>query len=114
MIFNIYNHKITKTTQYKYVYKSKTKIINENFIVFFRNNNQNFPYFGISISGKVGNSVHRHLIKRWILEGLKITGNEFPNNYNVVFVVKNNHNLKSFKDVLDNQYSISSQIKKKI
>jgi ribonuclease P protein component len=96
MRFSIYNHKIKTNPQYKYVYSSKNKIYHENFTIYYRNNNQTQPFFGISISCKIGNSVVRHKIKRWFFESLKIHGNDFFFHYNYVFVVKNIKDLTDF------------------
>ena len=96
MKFPIYNHKIKTSGQYKFVYSSKNKIYHNNFAVYYRLNNQNKPFFGISISCKVGNSVVRHKIKRWFFESLKIYGYDFSPHYNYVFVVKNIDNIKNF------------------
>jgi ribonuclease P protein component len=97
-MFPIYDHKIKTSAQYKFVYNGQ-KIYTNNFNIFFRNNNQNQPYFGISVSKKVGNSVIRHQIKRWIFENLKIHGPEYPSNYNVVFMVKKTLQEKNFINI---------------
>ena len=94
-MFPIYDHKITTSAQYKFVYNGQ-KVYTNHFNLFFRCNNQNQPYFGISVSKKVGNSVERHQIKRWIFENLKIYGIHYPSNYNMVFMVKKTSEEKNF------------------
>jgi ribonuclease P protein component len=110
-MFPIYNRKITTSAQYKFVYNGH-KIYTNHFNIFFRFNNQNYNYFGISISKKVGNSVVRHRLKRWILENLKIHGIQYPSSYNVVFMAKNHSQEKNFETIANDIKNGAATIKK--
>jgi ribonuclease P protein component len=113
-LFPIYKHKIKKTKTYKYVYNGKNRITTNNLLIFYRENQENTRYFGVSITRKVGNSVVRSRIKRILLEALKGTGYHFPNGYSYVFVVKIQQKIASLKELIQEQIIIANKVMERL
>jgi ribonuclease P protein component len=54
---------------------------------------------GVTVTKKVGNSVVRNRIKRWVREAFRLHASRLPDGIDLVFVAKHNANKTSFAEV---------------
>jgi ribonuclease P protein component len=81
--------KLKKSFEFKNTFKNGNYYGSKNLCLFVFENNKNYNKFGIAIGKKYGKSVKRNHIKRLIRESFKLYENKLNNNYNILFMVKN-------------------------
>lgn len=92
--------RIIKSENFKQIFKTGKKIHSENFVLYLKGNNLDFPRIGISIGKKTAaKSTERNRIKRLVRETFRTNKSLFDKN-DIVIVVKNNISDKKTKDVL--------------
>ncbi len=76
-------------------------IKNNNFVVYYRNSEFNYPRFGIAISKKFGKAHIRNYYKRITRNIIDINKKSFKNNMDYIIMIKKNSSLSKYNDLKD-------------
>ncbi len=71
------------------IIKNGKKVKNYNFIIFFREENQEFNKYGISVPKKVGKAHIRNNLKRKIRAILRNYKKNYEKSYNCIIIIRN-------------------------
>ena len=82
------SHRLRTRLDFSAVYDARVKRQAGPLLVFALPNQLGHPRLGTSISRKVGNSVHRHRIKRLLRESFRLGQHELPGSYDWLIVVR--------------------------
>ena len=79
---------------------NKGKSVPERYIVFFfRKNGLSYNRTAFLASKKVGNSVQRNRAKRLMKESFRLSCENIPKGYDMIFIARNTINGRKFNDV---------------
>ncbi len=81
-------------------YKKGRRVCSDTLCVYFFPNKMPCNRLGITAGKKLGNAVTRNRIKRIIRAACRLSEQDFPIGYDIVFVGRNNIGEKTSKDVL--------------
>lgn len=76
-------------------------IKNNNFVIYYRNSEFNYPRFGIAISTKFGKAHIRNYYKRITRNIIDINKKSFKNNMDYIIMIKKNSSLFKYNDLKD-------------
>ena len=76
-------------------------IKNNNFVIYYRNSEFNYPRFGIAISTKFGKAHIRNYYKRITRNIIDINKKSFKNNMDYIIMIKKNSSLSKYNDLKD-------------
>jgi ribonuclease P protein component len=76
-------------------------IKNNNFVIYYRNSEFNYPRFGIAISKKFGKAHIRNYYKRITRNIIDINKKSFKNNMDYIIMIKKNSSLSKYNDLKD-------------
>ena len=74
-------------------------IKNNNFVIYYRNSEFNYPRFGIAISTKFGKAHIRNYYKRITRNIIDINKKSFKNNMDYIIMIKKNSSLSNYNDL---------------
>ena len=80
--------RIVRSSDYRVLYRTGSKIHSERFILFWRENKIGHHRLGITVSRKVGNSVVRNRIKRLFREVFRKSHRNIPGQTDIIVNVK--------------------------
>jgi ribonuclease P protein component len=80
--------RIVRSSDYRMLYKSGSKIYSEKFVLFWRENKIGHHRLGITVSRKVGNSVVRNRVKRLLREIFRKSFRRIPGQADILVNVK--------------------------
>jgi ribonuclease P protein component len=82
-------YRIKKNAEFQEIFKKGKSVANRQFVVysFKRNDNENFK-FGLSVSKKVGNSVTRNQIKRYLRQTLLELSDHIHKNVEFIIIAR--------------------------
>lgn len=100
--------RLLKNKDFKRVLDKRSSVANNEYIIYFRENEIENTRIGISVSSKIGNSVVRHKIKRQV-DQMLITFIDFKEKIDYVIILRKGFLENSFQD---NQEKLKSLIKK--
>ncbi len=74
-------------------------IKNNNFVIYYKNSEFNYPRFGIAISTKFGKAHIRNYYKRITRNIIDINKKTFKNNIDYIIMIKKNSSLCKYNDL---------------
>ena len=93
---------IKKHSEFSDIIKNSRYIKNNDFIIYYRDNNYNQKRFGIAISKKIGKAVTRNKLKRQTREIIDKLKTLFKNNKDYIIMIRKGCLETSFNDRLKN------------
>ena len=89
------------SASFKKVYNEGTSYANKYLVMYILDNGTNANRVGISVSKKVGNSVIRHRITRYLRESYRAEENYLKTGYDIVVVARISAGDKKYRDLFD-------------
>ncbi len=83
-----YSESLRKREDFSLVYQERKSFANKYLVMYVRKNELGKNRLGISVSKKVGNSVVRHRIKRYIKESYRLQEEHFKCGVDIVVIAK--------------------------
>lgn len=102
-------YRLRKNAEFRVVYKRGRSFSNKLLVLYTYRNKKDFNRLGISVSKKVGKSVVRNRIKRFIKESFRLNCCNIKTGYDLIFIARNLSNDKKYSDI-DN--SVINLVKK--
>lgn len=105
--------KLQTNQQFKYVLEQRNCVKNDVFTLFFAENNENHPRFGISVGKKYGNAVKRNRLKRIVRECCRLLQHNFPKDYDYILMYSTkmtNNNISNRLGLAEATKSLESLI----
>ncbi len=90
---------LKKTSDFSRVYKKKNSKVNSLLVLYLIDNRRDYNRIGISVSRKVGKSVVRNRVKRFIKEAYRKHVDNVKSGYDLVFVSRVKANNADFRDI---------------
>lgn len=104
------NNRLTKPSEFRKVFESSSRVVDENFIVLYRRNNLAFARIGIVVSGKnISPATARNRIKRIVREGFRHQKKNLSG-IDVVVIAKKNIHLKNNSAIVNSLFNHWKQI----
>jgi len=85
--------------EFQNVYKNSIKYANKYLVMYVSGNSQSINRLGLSISKKVGNSVVRHRMARYLRESYRLHENMFSSGLDIVIVVRKNASVCRYREI---------------
>lgn len=79
---------LKKNYEFQIVYKRGKSIANRELVIYVLPNKKNYNKIGISVSKKVGNSVHRSRITRLIRESYRLMEDNIKIGYDIIVIAR--------------------------
>lgn len=95
--------RMKNNSQFDYIFKKGKTLKNSKLLVFYSSCKSKNPKFGIVVSKKIGNSVTRNKVKRYLRENIRLLMDNFSKSYNYIFVARQgieNLNFNQIKEIL--------------
>ena len=107
-------HRLRKNRHFQFIYR-KGATIHSKFITLVYAKTKIQPFkVGFSVSKKVGKSVIRSKVKRFLKSSFVLIGEKLPHDYNYIFVAKSGIENLSFHQVQSEILSLISRLNKKV
>lgn len=81
-------NRLTKSRDFKAVYKKGNSFANRDFVVYIKKNNLGHARIGFSVSKKVGKAWKRNEIKRRLREIIRLMPQLLNKNYDIIVIVR--------------------------
>ena len=85
--------------EFNNIIQNSKYIKNNNFVIYFRKSEINYPRFGIAISTKFGKAHIRNYYKRIIRNIIDINKKSFKNNTDYIIMIKKNSSLNNYNEL---------------
>lgn len=80
--------RIKDTNEFNLILTTGKKIINENFIIYYKEKKNNSSRFGITFAKKFGHAVIRNKFKRILREIIRKNENVFSNKFDYIIIIR--------------------------
>ena len=94
-----FTQSLKKNKDFQQVYKEGKSFANKYLVMYVLKNDSEKNRLGISVSKKVGNSVHRHRLSRLIRENYRGLEEKYPRGLDIVVVARVNSKGIGYKEV---------------
>ena len=94
-----FTESLKKNYQFRFVYNRGKSIANRLLVMYVVRNGTNGNRFGISVSKKVGNSVVRSRITRFLRESYRLSESKFLAGYDIVVIARASAKEATYKEV---------------
>ena len=94
-----YSDSLKKNNEFQRVYRKGTSQANRYLVMYVLPNQHMMNRLGISVSKKVGNSVVRHRLTRWIRESYRLNEAEFENSLDIVVVARPQAKDRTYQEI---------------
>lgn len=91
--------RLKKKYEFNYIYKKGKSSHTKELTLFYSKNKNNHKRVGFSVSKKYGNAVERNRIKRVLREVLRQMLPNLKDEFNYIFIVKNEIKSKEFNQI---------------
>ena len=85
--------------EFNYIINNSKYIKNNNFVIYYKNSEYNYPRFGIAISTKFGKAHIRNYYKRILRNIIDSNKKSFKNNTDYIIMIKKNSSLYKYNDL---------------
>lgn len=86
---------------------------NNEFVIYYKENNSMLNHFGISVGKKIGNAVQRNYYKRIIRNICDKNKNLYSNGKDYIIIVRKGCTIKTFREVNESFVYLINKIKEK-
>ena len=90
---------LKNSREFGMVYNHKESYANKYLVMYLRSNDLDYSRIGISVRKKVGNSVVRHRITRFIRESYRLNKDNIKDGYDIVIVARLTAKGKNYHDI---------------
>jgi len=101
--------RLRKNIHFQKVYRHGKSLATKNIVLFFKKNGDDKNYLGISINKKVGNSVHRHRLKRIYKEAFRKIKGDIEEGYDFIIVARRGAGQISFHEAVQDLLKLFSR-----
>lgn len=98
---------------FSYIIKNGKYNKDKNYVVYYvKNQDNNFPHFGIAIKNKIGKAVVRNRLKRQTRSVIENNKKLFKKNYDYIIMIREGMKSSDFKDMNESIIKIMKGIEK--
>jgi ribonuclease P protein component len=90
---------LQKNKDFGRIYRYSKYYVGKHIILYSNQNNLNLNRLGITASKRTGKSVKRNRLRKLVRENYRLFENDLKVGYDIVFVVRKNDFLPSFKEI---------------
>lgn len=94
-----YSESLKKNKDFQLVYKCGKSYANKYLVMYIKENNTGKNRLGISVSKKVGNSIVRHRLTRFIRESYRLQEDRFRCGIDIVVIARIGAKGRTYKDI---------------
>ena len=95
-------NRIKKAEEFQSMIKKGAKIVNQSFVIYYGQKDDDETRIGISVSKKLGNAVHRNLYKRQVRMMCHELIDFKNTNYDLVLIIRFNYSSLSYEENKNN------------
>lgn len=95
-------NRIKKAEEFQSMIKKGAKIVNQSFVIYYGQKDDNEARIGISVSKKLGNAVHRNLYKRQVRMMCHELIDFKNTNHDLVLIIRCNYSSLSYEENKNN------------
>jgi len=99
------HERIRKRNDFLSLYKKGKRYRGKYFNLIYFSNSLNFSRMAVVVSKKIGNSVKRNKIKRWMRSLFRMNKNLLKNSFDIIFVVKKEIQDATWKKLEEEYFS---------
>lgn len=94
-----FSDSLKKNKDFQIVYKQGKSYANKYLVMYIRSNDLKMNRIGISVSKKVGNSVVRHRLTRFVRESYRLAEENFQCGYDIVVIVRTTAKDRTYHEI---------------